>query len=45
MVRDFYPTFKGNYLNNFSNISELNINEVGVMLSNKKKSRFKLIID
>ena len=45
MVQDFYPTYRGTYLNNFPNLSELAINEVGVMLSDKKEGKFRLIID
>ena len=30
---------------NFPNLSELAINEVGVMLSDKKEGKFRLIID
>ena len=43
-LREMYPTFRGRKLDK-PNFSNDHIEEIGILIGNKKKEEFKLIID
>ncbi|MGY8751061.1 MAG: CIA30 family protein [Fidelibacterota bacterium] len=44
-IDDFYPVYRGYYLNDMPLLSEIIIKEIGIMLSDKQTGPFKLEID
>ena len=44
-IDDFYPVYRGYYLNDMPLLSEIIIKEIGIMLSDKQTGPFKLAID
>ncbi|MBT4317799.1 MAG: CIA30 family protein [Candidatus Marinimicrobia bacterium] len=45
MIKDFYPLYRGYYLNDMPLLSEMVIKEIGIMLSDKQTGPFELEID
>ena len=45
MIKDFYPLYRGYYLNDMPPLSEMVIKEIGIMLSDKQTGPFELEID
>ena len=45
MIKDFYPLYRGYYLNDMPLLSEVVIKEIGIMLSDKQTGPFELEID
>ena len=45
MIKDFYPLYRGYYLNDMPLLSEMVIKEIGFMLSDKQTGPFELEID